>query len=145
MHGPEDRQDQELHDVRMVRQELDEIREQTRRSQWDVWFTVAGRALALVAPFVLAGAVAWFGAVSRTVTDTQQRVRLLEDTRFSSRDGAQLRAELIDTFATRFPPPWLTESIDRIETATTRVGDRIQALEQRLAALEGKLQQVRDR
>lgn len=144
--------DQPLHDdIASIRAELAELRhetartqQQTQRTQWDVWFTIAGRGMAIAAPFVIAGGLASFGAMSDATRDTQQRVRLLEGTRFSAQDGAELRADLLETFAKQFPPTWLTASMERIEAATSKVADRIQRLEQRISALEGKLERARE-
>lgn len=138
--GPED----QAHEIAEMRRELDEIRQNTSRSQTDQLVRIANRALLVVLPIFLTVAIQVINDLIDTSEENKQQLRIIHETRFSARDGAAMRAELLEAFSTRFPPPWLTESISRIETATSRVAERLTVLEQRLAAMEGKLQERKD-
>lgn len=131
-------------DWQEMRREVDEIRENTRRTATDQWFQIAGRVLVVLAPIAFGFLLQLVRAQIEQNQDTRQRVRILEETRFTARDGAAMRAELLEQFTARFPPPWMTDSIRRIEAATSRVAERLTVLEQRLSAMEGKLEARKD-
>lgn len=127
-------------DLGTVYERLEHLDEQTRRT----WLDHAARAgmgiVGLVVPAVALWFVTWLSALNDDLRDARVRIRLIESTRFSQQDGAELRADLLEAFAARFPPQWMTESIQRIESATVRTAERLRDLESRLAGLEAKIE-----
>ena len=129
--------------MRDVVQALQRLEEQTRRalplaaSRWIIGL------MALLIPVHATWFISHLDELSRDLGDTKVRIRIIEEQRFTAADAERMRASILEGVAERFPPPWMSEQLRRIEAVTQRTDERLQALEQRLTALEVKVERER--
>lgn len=132
-----------------VLRELEEIRHQTKKSLSDRVWDVSSKIIVAV----VMASLGWLFALSTRVEVNDDRLTIIENTRFTEKAARDMEARLTSMITTNDGPRWLSEAVLRLERATDRMDSSItslatnmqtkfDALTERVNSLEVKLAQI---
>lgn len=128
-----------------MRAELACIRREVHRTGADRLWTVAGRAATTLALPGILGLSSWLSSLADRVQLNADRLTRIEGNRFTSEDGRKLVEQIRDELRTHYPPEWLRQAITRLENQTNRLGEKLDALDDRLDLVEIRTGKEKDK
>lgn len=88
---------------------------------------------------VVIGIVGWVYAIESETDRIASRIEVVEQTRFTDKDGNRLLETLHNEIRTNYPPRWLSDAVVRIEAATQANAARFIELSERIIRLESSI------
>jgi len=118
-------------DAQVMRTVLEQTTPKTMDKVWDYvmkgWISIS------------IAAAGFIFAINTRVSDNASRLTILEQTRFSRTDAADLENALKTFISSSIVPPWLKESIEKMDTRVERIDRGVVDVRERVTKVESKL------
>ena len=120
-----------------IRHDLDELRKRSERRPADLVWQWLGRLVSLaVVPSIVAFS-SWLSSLSERVIENQNRLNVIDATRYTSADGSAMEARLLRAIAVEHP--MVSESLGRLERIVDKIDGKVDSIDARLVKLESRM------